>query len=192
MPDYHQIVNTEWGAFSNGLPLTEYDRMDTESINPGEQRQLFINMISGMYLGETVRRVLVRMVETSSLSGNYIPKRLHTPFALGTPNISSMQQETSEDLEDVSMQQDTRGSLREVPLTLNRLTSLSELYLSYNKLSGALPDLSGKSSLTYVVMEFGSLKWKLPQTLFDLNDMLSVTEGGDVRMTVNQNLEEIP
>lgn len=34
----HQIVNTEWGAFSNGLPLTEFDReMDAESINPGEQ-----------------------------------------------------------------------------------------------------------------------------------------------------------
>lgn len=33
-----QIVNTEWGAFSNGLPLTEFDReMDAESINPGEQ-----------------------------------------------------------------------------------------------------------------------------------------------------------
>ncbi|GJR54326.1 leucine-rich repeat protein kinase family protein [Tanacetum coccineum] len=38
----------------------------------------------------------------------------------------------------------------EVLLTLNRLTSLSELYLSYNKLSGALPDLSGMISLTYV------------------------------------------
>ncbi|GKB38126.1 probable leucine-rich repeat receptor-like protein kinase [Tanacetum coccineum] len=91
----------------------------------------------------------------------------------------------------------------EVPLTLNRLTSLSEPYLSYNKLSGALPDLSGKSSLTYVdlsnnsfqesdpmpwystltslstlVMEFGTLKWKLPQTLFDLNDMLNDNGGG--------------
>lgn len=31
-------MNTEWGAFSNGLPLTEFDReMDAESINPGEQ-----------------------------------------------------------------------------------------------------------------------------------------------------------
>ncbi|KAK4390786.1 Hexokinase-2, chloroplastic [Sesamum angolense] len=29
------IVNTEWGAFSSGLPLTEFDReMDAESINP--------------------------------------------------------------------------------------------------------------------------------------------------------------
>jgi hexokinase len=33
-----QIINTEWGAFSDGLPLTEFDReMDDESINPGEQ-----------------------------------------------------------------------------------------------------------------------------------------------------------
>lgn len=94
------IVNTEWGAFSNGLPLTEYDReMDAECINPGEQ--LFEKTISGMYLGEIVRRVLVRMVETGSLFGNYIPERLHTPFVLGTPNISSMQQDTSQDLEDV-------------------------------------------------------------------------------------------
>lgn len=33
-----QIVNTEWGAFSNGLPLSKFDRqMDADSINPGEQ-----------------------------------------------------------------------------------------------------------------------------------------------------------
>ncbi|XP_076895689.1 hexokinase-2, chloroplastic-like [Bidens hawaiensis] len=94
------IINTEWGAFSNGLPLTEYDKeMDAESINPGEQ--LFEKTISGMYLGEIVRRVLVRMAETGSLFGNYVPKKLQTPFALGTPNISSMQQDTSEDLEAV-------------------------------------------------------------------------------------------
>ncbi|XP_023740628.1 hexokinase-2, chloroplastic [Lactuca sativa] len=94
------IVNTEWGAFSNGLPLTEFDReMDAESINPGEQ--LFEKTISGMYLGEIVRRVLVRMAEESSLFGKDIPKRLRTPFTLGTPNISSMQQDTSDDLEAV-------------------------------------------------------------------------------------------
>ncbi|XP_028090914.1 hexokinase-3-like isoform X2 [Camellia sinensis] len=32
------IINTEWGAFSNGFPLTQFDRdIDAESINPGEQ-----------------------------------------------------------------------------------------------------------------------------------------------------------
>ncbi|MQM14660.1 hypothetical protein Taro_047594, partial [Colocasia esculenta] len=32
------IINIEWGAFSNSLPLTKFDRdMDSASINPGEQ-----------------------------------------------------------------------------------------------------------------------------------------------------------
>lgn len=94
------IINTEWGAFSNGLPLTEFDReMDAASINPGEQ--LFEKTISGMYLGEIVRRVLVRMADGSSLFGKHIPERLRTPFMLGTPNLSSMQQDTSDDLEAV-------------------------------------------------------------------------------------------
>ncbi|KAJ9542482.1 hypothetical protein OSB04_028988 [Centaurea solstitialis] len=94
------IVNTEWGAFSNGLPLTEFDRdMDAESINPGEQ--LFEKTISGMYLGEIVRRILVRMAESGSLFGKHVPERLLTPFTFGTPIISSMQQDTSKDLEVV-------------------------------------------------------------------------------------------
>ncbi|XP_028192911.1 hexokinase-2, chloroplastic-like isoform X2 [Glycine soja] len=34
------IISIEWGAFSNGLPLTKFDReMDATSINPGEQAQ---------------------------------------------------------------------------------------------------------------------------------------------------------
>ena len=46
---HFQIVNTEWGAFSNGLPLTEFNReMDAESINPGEQVSLeFFNALHG-------------------------------------------------------------------------------------------------------------------------------------------------
>ncbi|KAJ8429540.1 hypothetical protein Cgig2_025726 [Carnegiea gigantea] len=94
------IVNTEWGAFSTGLPLTEFDEeMDAESINPGEQ--IFEKTISGMYLGEIVRRVLLRMTETGSLFGSSIPEKLQTPFSLRTPHICSMHQERSSDLEAV-------------------------------------------------------------------------------------------
>lgn len=94
------IVNTEWGAFSTGLPLTEFDEeMDAESINPGEQ--IFEKTISGMYLGEIVRRVLLRMAEGGSLFGTSIPEKLQTPFSLRTPHISAMQQDNSSDLEAV-------------------------------------------------------------------------------------------
>lgn len=112
-----QIISTEWGAFSTGLPLTEFDRdMDAASINPGEQvcfmflllvspffimlvtnrfhsffllvahidlMQIFEKTIAGMYLGEIVRRILLKMAEADALFGESIPEKLATPFALG-------------------------------------------------------------------------------------------------------------
>ncbi|KAK9136459.1 hypothetical protein Syun_015789 [Stephania yunnanensis] len=97
------IINTEWGAFSNGLPLTEFDKdMDAASINPGEQ--IFEKTISGMYLGEIVRRVLLKMAEAGSLFGDPVPEKLFTPFSLRqvlTPDLCAMQKDSSSDLEAV-------------------------------------------------------------------------------------------
>lgn len=94
------IVNTEWGAFCNGLPLSKFDRqMDADSINPGEQ--IFEKTISGMYLGEIVRRVLVNMAEEADLFGEHASAKLSSPFILGTPHISAMQQDSSNNLEAV-------------------------------------------------------------------------------------------
>ncbi|KAJ6773566.1 HEXOKINASE-LIKE 1 PROTEIN-RELATED [Salix purpurea] len=94
------IINTEWGAFSDGIPLTVFDRdMDAASINPGEQ--IFEKTISGMYLGEIARRALVTMAEEVSLFGMAVPNKLSTPFALRTPDICAMQQDNSDDLQSV-------------------------------------------------------------------------------------------
>ncbi|KAG4966605.1 hypothetical protein JHK85_041580 [Glycine max] len=94
------IISTEWGAFSNGLPLTKFDReMDAASINPGEQ--IFEKTISGMYLGEIVRRVLLEMAEEGGLFGKSVPQTLSTPFILGTPDLCAMQQDCSGDLHAV-------------------------------------------------------------------------------------------
>ncbi|KAI3697502.1 hypothetical protein L6452_30584 [Arctium lappa] len=87
----------------------------------------------------------------------------------------------------------------EVPLNLNNLTSLSELNLAHNNLFGALPDLNGMNALSYVdlsnnsfrqsdppvwfstlpslstlVMEFASLRGRLPQELFSLSGIQQV------------------
>lgn len=44
--------------------------------------QIFEKTISGMYLGEIVRRVLVKMAEVSDLFGHSFPKKLAEPFVL--------------------------------------------------------------------------------------------------------------
>ncbi|CAI0435739.1 unnamed protein product [Linum tenue] len=94
------IINTEWGAFSNGIPLTVFDKdMDAASINPGEQ--IFEKTISGMYLGEIARRVLLKMAEEGDLFGRRFPEKLTTPFSLRTPDLCAMQQDDSDDLQAV-------------------------------------------------------------------------------------------
>ena len=59
------IVNTEWGSFDNQmsvLPNTPYDiGLDKESVNPGIQ--MFEKRVSGMFLGEILRRAILALVE---------------------------------------------------------------------------------------------------------------------------------
>ncbi|KAK9690163.1 hypothetical protein RND81_09G108700 [Saponaria officinalis] len=92
------VINMEWGNFQTShLPLTEYDNaLDYDSLNRGEQ--IYEKMISGMYLGEIVRRVLCRMAEEASFFGDIIPPKLLTPFILRTPDMSAMHHDSSPDL----------------------------------------------------------------------------------------------
>ncbi|KAG0491786.1 hypothetical protein HPP92_005184 [Vanilla planifolia] len=92
------VINMEWGSFRSAhLPMTEYDlTLDAESLNPNEQ--IFEKLISGMYLGEIVRRVLLKMAAEASLFGDTVPPKLEKPFMLSTPDISEMHHDTSSDL----------------------------------------------------------------------------------------------
>lgn len=62
----HMVVNTEWGAFGENGELdfvrTKWDHaVDEMSVNPG--KQIFEKMISGMYMGELIRQVLVDLMK---------------------------------------------------------------------------------------------------------------------------------
>ncbi|KAH7284080.1 hypothetical protein KP509_34G038600 [Ceratopteris richardii] len=96
------VINMEWGNFwSSHLPRTIYDEdLDAESLNPGEQG--FEKMVSGMYLGDIVRRVLLKMAEDSFLFGTEVPANLYKPNILRTPDISKMHQDESADLREVA------------------------------------------------------------------------------------------
>ncbi|KAI3843719.1 hypothetical protein MKW98_013655 [Papaver atlanticum] len=73
------IINTEWGAFSEGLPLTEFDQD------------------LGTDLGEIVSRILLKMAESENLFGEH-----YTPSAvLSTRELNEMQQDDSDDMKSV-------------------------------------------------------------------------------------------
>ncbi|KAI0172780.1 putative glucokinase [Hypoxylon sp. FL1284] len=64
------VINTEWGSFDNQLnvlPNTSYDiELDKNSVNPGIQ--IFEKRVSGMFLGEIVRLVIVDMLKNPKIS----------------------------------------------------------------------------------------------------------------------------
>ncbi|KAF6164240.1 hypothetical protein GIB67_010210 [Kingdonia uniflora] len=95
------VINMEWGNFrSSHLPVTEYDQaLDVESLNVGEQ--IFEKIISGMYLGDIVRRVLCKMAVEATFFGDNVPPKLQVPFILRTPEMSAMHHDTSPDLKVV-------------------------------------------------------------------------------------------
>ncbi|MCL7041166.1 hypothetical protein MKW94_009083 [Papaver nudicaule] len=73
------IINTEWGSFSEGLPLTEFD------LGTDLGKQAFEKMVSGKYLGVIVSRILLKMAESENF----------------TRELNEMQQDDSDDLEIV-------------------------------------------------------------------------------------------
>ncbi|KAJ9670379.1 hypothetical protein PVL29_026736 [Vitis rotundifolia] len=95
------VISMDWGNFnSRHLPITEFDTcLDVESSNPGSR--IFEKLISGMYLGEIVRRVLLKMAQETALFGEDVPPKLRTPYLLRSPDMAAMHQDTSEDHEVV-------------------------------------------------------------------------------------------
>lgn len=94
--DERVIINTEWGAFGDLGSLefirTFYDReVDKHSINPGSQ--LFEKMLSGMYLGELVRLVLVKLATLGHIFNGKVSDTLNTPHQFFTKFVSEIESE---------------------------------------------------------------------------------------------------
>jgi len=96
--DYNEpkqvIINTEWGAFGdNGcldFIMTEYDHeIDQQSLNP--KKQLFEKMISGMYMGELARLVLVKLTNDGIIFGGQGSDNLFKPGNFFTKYISEIE-----------------------------------------------------------------------------------------------------
>uniref|UniRef100_A0A3P8RXX8 Hexokinase-2 n=1 Tax=Amphiprion percula TaxID=161767 RepID=A0A3P8RXX8_AMPPE len=93
-------VNTEWGAFGDDGALedlrNDIDReIDAGSLNPG--KQLFEKMISGMYMGELVRLILVKMAKEQLLFQGKTTSELLTTGRFNTSYIYNIDTDKDEE-----------------------------------------------------------------------------------------------
>uniref|UniRef100_A0AAQ4S334 Hexokinase-2 n=1 Tax=Gasterosteus aculeatus aculeatus TaxID=481459 RepID=A0AAQ4S334_GASAC len=103
-------VNTEWGAFGDDGSLedlrTGIDReIDAGSLNPG--KQLFEKMVSGLYMGELVRLILLRMTKEQLLFQGKTTPQLLTTGSFNTSHIFAIENDKLEGL--ASAQQVLQG-----------------------------------------------------------------------------------
>ncbi|KAK9125138.1 hypothetical protein Scep_013984 [Stephania cephalantha] len=80
----------------------------------------FEKMISGMYLGDIVRRVLLRMSLESDIFGD-ATARLSVPFALRTPLMVAMHEDETSDLREVGRILKEVFQISDVPLKVRKL-----------------------------------------------------------------------
>ncbi|KAF3454269.1 hypothetical protein FNV43_RR04716 [Rhamnella rubrinervis] len=114
------VVNMEWGNFwSSHLPRSSYDiDLDADSPNPNDQG--FEKMISGMYLGDIVRRVILRMSEETDIFGP-VSSKLLVPFILGTPLLAKMHEDDSPELTEVGRILREKLEIPDAPLKVRKL-----------------------------------------------------------------------
>ena len=84
------IINIEWGGFSQ-LKVTVYDKdLDCASHNTGKQH--LEKMVSGMYLGEIARRVIVEMMAQGLLFRGVSLSTFSKEYMLHTEHLSLVAQ----------------------------------------------------------------------------------------------------
>ncbi|KAJ3191516.1 hexokinase A, partial [Irineochytrium annulatum] len=99
------IINTEWGAFDEQqlvLPRTKYDlKVDRGSLHP--RLQTFEKLISGMYLGEITRQVLIDLIKTGELFSGRGSPELDTAYSFDTSFMSRIERDHTVDLSDTKI-----------------------------------------------------------------------------------------
>lgn len=90
------LINTEWGGYDDdaqsreaGLPITSFDNyVDRTSIRP--RNHCFEKMISGMYLGEVARAVMISLIDELLLFGGRSSFKMNEQYGFDTANISAI------------------------------------------------------------------------------------------------------
>ena len=85
-PSGEMIINIEWGDFSQ-LKMNIYDQ-GLNCASPNADKQQLEKMVSGMYLGEIARRVIVEMMTQGLLFRGADPSAFSKEYMLHTEHLS--------------------------------------------------------------------------------------------------------
>eukprot|EP01025_Chloroclados_australasicus_P064934 TRINITY_DN876_c0_g1_i1.p2 TRINITY_DN876_c0_g1~~TRINITY_DN876_c0_g1_i1.p2 ORF type:complete len:379 (+),score=54.61 TRINITY_DN876_c0_g1_i1:124-1260(+) len=101
-PQADTIIDVEWGGYyTRLLPLCLEDKqLDEESVIPGAMR--FEKLLSGMYLGEIARRIIMMLTNKGQMFGGELPEAFKQFNAFTTPLLSQIDADDSEDLSSVA------------------------------------------------------------------------------------------
>lgn len=91
----HVIVNTELSMFGTGLlPTNRFDQQ-LAAAHPMPDFQPLEMLVSGRYLGEIVRLVLIEAVEKAGLLGGQVPAILKRAYGLDTHVLAKIEEATT-------------------------------------------------------------------------------------------------
>ncbi|KAK9472499.1 hexokinase-domain-containing protein [Dipodascopsis tothii] len=102
-PESPMAINCEYGAFDNEhviLPRTRYD-VHIDETSPRPNQQAFEKMISGLYLGEIHRLVMMDLFEQGYIFEKQNIDALREPFSLDTSFLSQIEEDPFENLTEV-------------------------------------------------------------------------------------------
>lgn len=94
----HVIVNSEMSMFGGGvLPMTRWDEvLNSTHLRPNYQPLEY--MITGRYLGEIVRLIIVEAVETAQLFGGDLPHSMRDAYSFDTSLVAAIEGDASPSL----------------------------------------------------------------------------------------------
>ncbi|KAL1968525.1 hypothetical protein VTN77DRAFT_1735 [Rasamsonia byssochlamydoides] len=94
----HVIINSELSMFGGGiLPMTRWDEvLNRTHLRPDYQPLEY--MVTGRYLGEIVRLIIVEAVETAGLFGGELPHSMREPYSFDTAIVAFLEADTSPSL----------------------------------------------------------------------------------------------
>jgi len=169
------IINMESGNFGSAprqigkdLPVTKWDLiLNKESNNP--DNQMLEKQISGMYLGEIVRLILIDMIRQGKIfSGNKDrPLRLDEKYVFPTRELSDIENDETKDLNVVKVKLEEYGikistwEERQFVKSLVHLVAARAAALAATQLAACIKQM-GKENQNVVIAVDGSVFEKYP------------------------------